>query len=139
MVMPAHREHAEQVHPEPQGADEQQLARVHLWWIQPNRRRVSVFDGACLAVEVRTDVQALDRLEYDEERDQDEEDAVGESGERLDAPVAVGEVEVSAARIVRLSEGRVPVCEPLVGRPACHDARDEAYANCHAVEGHVDG
>ena len=85
------------------------------------------------------DLQALDRLEDDEERDQDEEDAVGESGERLDAPVAVGEVGVSAARIVCLSGGRVPVCEPLVGRPACHDARDEAYADRHAVEGHVDG
>ena len=98
MVMPAHREHAEQVHPEPRGADEQQLARVHLWWIQPNRRRVSVFDGACLAVEVRTDVQALDRLEYDEKRDQDEEDAVGEARERFDTPVAAG--VVSAARII---------------------------------------
>ena len=41
MVMPAHREHAKQVHPEPQGADEQQLARVHLRRIQPGRQQAS--------------------------------------------------------------------------------------------------
>lgn len=95
MRMPAHREHAKQIDSKAQRADKKQLVRVHLWRFQ----------------------DALDRLEDDEYGDEDEEDPIGEAGQRLNP--------------------RVPVSKPLIGLPRGHDGRKEPDANCHAVKGHM--
>lgn len=58
-------EHADQIDGQPERADDEQLGRVHLGRVQ----------------------EPLDRLEHDEDRDQAEEEAVGEAGEGLDARV----------------------------------------------------
>lgn len=60
----------------------------------------------------------MDGLEHDEDRDEDEEHAVGEARQRLDASVAV--------------------CVLLVGLPGGHDGREETDSEGEAVEEHVD-
>ena len=67
MMMPS-RKHANEIDGQPGHADDEQLVGVHLWRVD----------------------EALDSLKYDEDADEDEEDTVGEPGERLHAAVAEG-------------------------------------------------
>lgn len=73
VVMMASGEHADQVHKQPDEADNQQLVGVHF-------RRID---------------QALDGLKDDEDRDEDEEDSIGESRQRLDSTIPEDERHVS--------------------------------------------
>jgi len=57
MVMPTHREHAEEVHRKAHAADQQELVGVHFWRIQ----------------------NPLDGFKHDEDRNQYEEDSVRET------------------------------------------------------------
>lgn len=66
MVMVTRRKHADEVHRQPDGTDDEQLGSVHLWWVE----------------------QSLDRLKNDKDRDQTEEQPISETRERLDAGVA---------------------------------------------------
>lgn len=66
VMMMSGREHADEVDEQADEADEQQLAGRHVGRID----------------------QTLDRLEDDEDGDEDQEDAVGKTGQRLDPAVA---------------------------------------------------
>lgn len=58
MVTVSGRKHPHKIHGESNRTDDEQLPRVHLWWVE----------------------QALDSLEHDEDGDQTQEQSVGESG-----------------------------------------------------------
>jgi hypothetical protein len=85
VMMTAHGEEAEQVHTKADGRHQQKLVSLHLRWIY----------------------ESLDGLEDDKDRDQDQEDAVGEARQRLYAAVAMLYVRNNASIYTRGSLTRM--------------------------------
>jgi len=109
VVMMPGREHADEVDEQADEADEQKLAGRHV-------RRID---------------QALHCLEDDEDRDEDQEHAVGEAGQGLDAAVAGRSASFN-------TNCDAPVRERAVWLPRRHDRCVQAHRQRQAVEEHVD-
>ena len=98
MMMSSSRPHSEQIDSQTHTTDDEQLRVV------VHHRRLN---------------DTLHRLEHDKNRNENQEDAVGESTERLDPSVSI--------------------CKRRVSRPGGHDTGEKTHTDSGAVEKHVDG
>ena len=128
--MAAHSKHAKQIHAQTQRADEEQLICVHLGWLQ-----AILLSAASVKMIEKKGSHALDRFEDDEDRDENEEDAVCETGQGFYASIA-GEVDEQRRGLRKRSSP--PIGKPLVGFPFRHDGCEQPNTNGHAIKCHMD-